>query len=92
MIYLRKCNLRGISREKLQEVLSHQMSYDIVQDRYDRYDVCGACNTSAGSAKHQRFTCASCGKLSQWYDGADDDRPMDCSEYWGVWISQGGTR
>jgi hypothetical protein len=86
---LRKFVTCLVSSEKLKVSLSHQMFSNVIDDLYDRYDVCAACNTAAGCDKHCRFTCASCGKLSQWYDGADDERPMDCADCWHKWTSQG---
>lgn len=47
---------------------------------------CAACNTTAGCAKHLRFTCATCKRVAHWSVGAADDRPDDCSDCWAVWF------
>ncbi len=51
----------------------------------DRPVECMACSTADGCEKHQRFTCASCGKRVPWSDGGADDRPMECAECWCKW-------
>jgi hypothetical protein len=48
---------------------------------------CQRCSTPMGCAKHGLFRCKSCGKLTRWSDGADDDRPNDCSDCWQRWWS-----
>lgn len=55
-------------------------------DRSTPDPACRACGTAADCDKHLRFTCASCGTLTHWNDGAADDRPNDCSNCWAVWF------
>lgn len=51
---------------------------------------CLACTTAGGCGAHQLFTCATCGKLTAWSDGADDECPMDCACCWGAWLQAHG--
>jgi hypothetical protein len=44
--------------------------------------VCRPCSTPGGCHKHKLFTCETCGRLTPWSDGCDDEFWRDCSACW----------
>jgi hypothetical protein len=46
---------------------------------------CNDCRTTAGCERHAVFMCETCGLPTHWSDGANDDRPNDCSRCWLAW-------
>lgn len=48
--------------------------------------MCEACTTADGCGEHEKFTCAACGKLTDWKDGVTDDENgeggSECSDCW----------